>query len=734
MCRAYGINSSGRITGESEITPGGARHAFLTDTNGGNMKDLGTLPFGNFSAGNAVNDNGQVVGRANAADAHPHAFISAPNGGSLTDIGIFPGTPDGNQISEALAINNYAEVVGVSGTLQTYHAFIYTTARGLEDLNDLIDPSSDFILLEARGINDHGQISGYGVYVNGPAHAFVLTPGIPDQTNLGLTLTGGTTSAGSGGSFSFTSLGNIKVTQLAVLDSASDGLSGPMNVSLAGPNNQVLANLTIPAGTSARLVNGFRYVPLPVPLLIPAGPDVYTISSTGSEPVVANGGSITPGPEIASAGGTLGPNFVYTTSPLSDADFETGPFMTVGAITGWTVTGNVGAVNQGATSGSHGAALSIGADSEGDSLSQTFFTRPNLRYSVDFDSGVFGQRSDDPLQLETRVMGNTTLLNQTVTPPEVGTSDPALVAFQHYRFDFVADAATSMLKFTDIGLGNVMADVVLDKVILVPAPPSYVAWQATYFTDSQQNDLTVSGPAADPDRDGLPNGFEFYFNFNPVTGMTAAERTLLPQLSVPTNSSMASLAYRRRIGSGGVIGFSKNLQVWDERDIIQPTGATIPSGDNITQTFTATIATVSPAFFRLTLSQTHPRSAAQWKSSAGGNNHWYEIVKTPVLTWRQARDYAIDHGGYLATITGSNENNFVKSLFDSGIAPFIGGYKENNLWRWVTGEPFNFTNWDAGEPNNFGGVEDRLQFLGASGKWNDTSKSFTNAFIVEYPN
>ena len=728
---ATGINSSGRITGSSSLSSGGPSHAFLTDASGTNMKDLGNLPSGNGSRGQAVNDVGQVAGSAGASNGSIHAFMSAPDGGALTDLGFFT---DGIEFTEAKAINNKSEVVGWTKTLfQGFHGFVYTTARGMEDLNDLIDPLSGFIVGDATGLNDRGQISGSGrLSNNGPQHAFLLTPGIPDPARLGLTFSGGSASAGSGG-FSFTALGNIKITQLAVFDTSSDGLAGSMNVTLTGPNNQVLVNVTIPAGTTARLMNGFRYVALPTPLLIPAGPEVYTISSTGSEPVIANASSISPGFEIATTGGTvLGPNFLYITSPLTNADFEIGPFTTLGTVTGWTVTGDVADINQGATSGSHDAAFSAGDNSEGNTLSQTFFSRPNLRYTLDFDAGVSGQRSGDPLQLQAQVIGNTTVLTQTVAPPEAGTFDPALVTFQHYQFDFVADSPTSTQTFTDIGLGNAVADVVLDKVILVPAPPSYSAWQALYFNDSQQNDLTISGPGADPDKDGLPNGFEFYFNFNPVTGMTSTERAALPQLALQTNN--ANLSYRRRIGSGGVIGFSNDLQVWDERDVIQPTGTTVATGDNVTETFTATVPAASPQFYRLTLPQTHPPSASQWKSSAGGNNHWYELVKTPKLTWSQARDYAVNHGGYLATITSSAENDFIRTLFANGTAPFIGGYSENNVFRWVTGETFSYTNWQAGEPNNFNGVEDCAQFLGATGQWNDTSKNFPNAFIVEYPN
>src|SRR5437868_2663240 len=73
---------------------------------------------------------------------------------------------------------------------------------------------------------------------------------------------------------------------------------------------------------------------------------------------------------------TIASDVTATAGPLlQNWDFETGPENTVGTVTGWVVNGNVGDVNfEGATSGNHAAALSAGADSQGDMLSQNFST------------------------------------------------------------------------------------------------------------------------------------------------------------------------------------------------------------------------------------------------------------------------------------------------------------------------------------------------------------------------
>src|SRR5205823_6058512 len=92
---------------------------------------------------------------------------------------------------------------------------------------------------------------------------------------------------------------------------------------------------------------------------------------------------------------------IPTTLPLGNADFETGPFNTVGTVSSWTVTGNIGDTTEGSTSGSHCAALSAGGDSQGDALAQSFFTTPNQVYTVDFDAAVFGSPSNEAnLQLQ----------------------------------------------------------------------------------------------------------------------------------------------------------------------------------------------------------------------------------------------------------------------------------------------------------------------------------------------
>ena len=113
------------------------------------VTDLGTLG-GTTSAANAVNDSGQVVGRAwLPGDDHWHAFRWT--GGSLIDLGTL-----GGEDSEARDINSQGRIVGTAqDALGTDRAFLYYNNQ-MHDIGVL--PGE--IGAEAEAINSAGQIVG----------------------------------------------------------------------------------------------------------------------------------------------------------------------------------------------------------------------------------------------------------------------------------------------------------------------------------------------------------------------------------------------------------------------------------------------------------------------------------------------------------------------------------------------------------------------------------------------
>lgn len=170
---ALGINDSGQIVGYS-ANLGGLLHGFLLS--GGILTEIPTLG-GQTAFATEINNGGQVVGHSmfSTSSSNFHAFLWSA-GTTPVDLGTLGGSN-----SFAFDINNVGQVVGQAQLANgSFRAFIYSQATGImSDLNALI-PSSGWTLLDAREINDKGQIVGFGINPSGLERAFLLTPNVDE--------------------------------------------------------------------------------------------------------------------------------------------------------------------------------------------------------------------------------------------------------------------------------------------------------------------------------------------------------------------------------------------------------------------------------------------------------------------------------------------------------------------------------------------------------------------------
>ena len=116
------------------------------------------------------------------------------------------------------------------------------------------------------------------------------------------------------------------------------------------------------------------------------------------------------------------------------------------------------------------------------------------------------------------------------------------------------------------------------------------------------------------------------------------------------------------------------------------------------------------------------------------NGHSYEAFGG-TFDWNVASANAVANGGYLATLTDENENEWVWSHLGNVSYYWIGGIQDPDGvepasgWGWVTGEAWDYTNWNGGEPNDssfYGYNDDNIQ-LWTNGKWNDINGDSSNA-------
>jgi hypothetical protein len=141
--------------------------------------------------------------------------------------------------------------------------------------------------------------------------------------------------------------------------------------------------------------------------------------------------------------------------------------------------------------------------------------------------------------------------------------------------------------------------------------------------------------------------------------------------------------------------------------------------------------------------QPGPDNALSWT----GNGHKYLLVEEP-MTWDEANAYAMEQGGYLATVTSREEQDFLaEQLKDRDHKDWyvfwLGGFREGKKWQWVSGEPWKYTGWVSGGTRG-SGKSDKLFIMAGGfniywiqqgarvGQWDSAVAKAKSGFIIEW--
>ncbi len=116
--------------------------------------------------------------------------------------------------------------------------------------------------------------------------------------------------------------------------------------------------------------------------------------------------------------------------------------------------------------------------------------------------------------------------------------------------------------------------------------------------------------------------------------------------------------------------------------------------------------------------------------------HYYQLY-TLTMTWEEAQDYFNSIGGHLAVITTQGENDFLFNyLLSMGYTSAFFGASDTEtpgIWRWVTGETFQYSNWNPKVNSSQSGTNHYAMFCSESydGTWDIGEISEQNGSVSE---
>lgn len=195
------------------------------------------------------------------------------------------------------------------------------------------------------------------------------------------------------------------------------------------------------------------------------------------------------------------------------------------------------------------------------------------------------------------------------------------------------------------------------------------------------------------------------------------------KMVIATHARGEYLIYQLLIKDAGALSDSHVIQ-----DFFKKQGETTDSWYNSQVDIMIKYSDILENMFVLPEENSKPLNVGEIpKDAVEFDGHFYYVYELEsISSWDEAKQYCEEKGGYLATITSQEEDEFVysylKDSFDYESAYF--GFTDKNeegIWEWDNGEVSTYTNWHSGEPNNENPNENYAMYYYkySNGSWND---------------
>jgi cysteine-rich repeat protein len=111
------------------------------------------------------------------------------------------------------------------------------------------------------------------------------------------------------------------------------------------------------------------------------------------------------------------------------------------------------------------------------------------------------------------------------------------------------------------------------------------------------------------------------------------------------------------------------------------------------------------------------------------DRHAYKIIYRP-LTWAQAVEVCKKFAGHLATLTSSEEHDFVTQRFFGRYWLGASDLQKEGIFAWITGEGWHYKNFADTEPDNYDGKHNCLD-MADERRWHDQDCSHMQPALCE---